>query len=197
MHNKPPFIHPSAIIDEGAVIGDGAKVWHFCHVMGSAKIGSDCILGQNVFIGPKVKLGKGVKVQNNVSVYEGVICEDDVFLGPSCVFTNVINPRSFLERKDSFKKTLVKQGATIGANATIICGNTIGKYALVGAGSVVTKPVADFALVLGNPALQVGWVSQYGNRLEFNEQGLATCPESGQRYQLIRKKVILLDPLTP
>lgn len=197
MTKQASFIHPSAVIDDGAVIGEGSKVWHFSHVMGSARIGDGCILGQNVFVGPKVKLGRGVKVQNNVSVYEGVVCEDDVFLGPSCVFTNVINPRSFLERKDSFKKTLVKQGATIGANATIICGNTIGKYALVGAGSVVTKPVPDFALVLGNPAQQVGWVSCNGHKLNFDEQGLASCPESGQRYQLIRKKVILLDPLTP
>lgn len=196
MANEVPFIHPTSVVDEGAKIGEGTKIWHFCHVMGSAKLGSNCILGQNVFIGNKVKLGNGVKVQNNVSVYEGVVCEDDVFLGPSCVFTNVKQPRSFLERKEAFLKTTVKKGASIGANATIICGNTIGKYALVGAGAVVTHSVPDFALVVGQPARQVGWVSRYGHALNFNDLGIATCPESGLRYQLARGKVISLDPIS-
>jgi UDP-2-acetamido-3-amino-2,3-dideoxy-glucuronate N-acetyltransferase len=194
--NSVPFIHPSAIVDEGASIGPNTKVWHFSHIMGTARIGHGCILGQNVFVGPKVVLGNGVKVQNNVSLYEGVVCEDDVFLGPSCVFTNVVNPRSFIERKEQFKKTLIRKGASIGANATILCGNRIGQYALIGAGAVVTKPVPDYALVLGNPAKQVGWVSRLGHRLHFNQLGLAFCPEGKDRYQLTGNKVIHLDPLT-
>lgn len=161
--NKKYFTHESAIIDEGAHIGSGTKVWHFCHIMPGAIIGEDCILGQNCFVANKVVLGKQVKVQNNVSIYEGVVCEDEVFLGPSMVFTNVINPRSVIERKDEFKKTLVKKGATIGANATIICGVTIGKYAMIGAGAVVTKDVPDYALVVGNPAKMIGTVDKEGN----------------------------------
>lgn len=192
-----PYIHPTAVVDEGAVLGEGTKVWHFCHVMGSARIGSDCVLGQNVFIGAKVKIGNRVKIQNNVSVYQGVVCEDDVFLGPSCVFTNVSRPRSFIEQKERFLKTLVKKGASIGANATVICGNTIGNYAMVAAGAVVTHTVPDYALVMGNPARQTGWVSRNGHPLGFDDKGLAICPDSGFRYQLVRNKVILLDPLTP
>jgi UDP-2-acetamido-3-amino-2,3-dideoxy-glucuronate N-acetyltransferase len=177
------FIHPTALVDEGASIGAGSKIWHFCHIMPNAVIGERCILGQNVFIAGKVILGNGVKIQNNVSVYEGVICEDDVFLGPSCVFTNIINPRSFVERKSEFKPTLIKKGASIGANATIICGNTIGSFAMIGAGAVVTKDVPNYALVVGNPAKQKGWVSQLGNKLQFDNNGIATCPESGQLYK--------------
>lgn len=177
------FIHSTAIVDEGAQIGTGTKIWHFSHIMPNAVIGNNCILGQNVFISGKVMLGNGVKIQNNVSVYEGVICEDDVFLGPSCVFTNVINPRSFVERKSEYKPTLIKKGASIGANATIICGNTIGSYAMIGAGAVVTKDVPDFALVVGNPARQKGWVSKLGHTLQFDISGFAICPESGQHYR--------------
>lgn len=158
------YIHPSAVIDEGAIIGNGSRIWHFCHLMPEAVIGNDCQLGMNVFVGNNVKLGNGVKVQNNVSLYNGVTLEDDVFIGPSAVFTNVINPRSFIERKDEFKETLVKKGATIGANATILCGVTIGKYAFIGAGAVVTKNVPDFALMVGNPARQTGWVDEKGNK---------------------------------
>ena len=158
------YVHPSAIIDEGAVIGSGSRIWHFCHLMPGAVIGCDCQLGMNVFVDNNVRLGKGVKVQNNVSLYNGVVLEDDVFVGPSAVFTNVINPRSFIERKDEFKATLVKKGATIGANATILCGIEIGAYALIGAGAVVTTDVPDFALMVGNPARQVGWVDEKGNK---------------------------------
>lgn len=178
------FIHESAFVDEGAGIGAGTKVWHFVHVMPEAQIGKNCVLGQNVFVADKVVLGDGVRVQNNVSIYEGVVCEDDVFLGPSMVFTNVVNPRSAVERKDEFRKTLVKKGATIGANATILCGNTIGSYAFVGAGAVVTKDVPDFALVVGNPAKQTGWMSRHGRRLEFDGHGEAQCPETGETYKL-------------
>lgn len=195
MDNNFPYIHPTAIVDAGATIGEGTKIWHFTHVMGTANIGSSCVLGQNVFIGNKVRLGNRVKVQNNVSVYEGVYCEDDVFLGPSCVFTNILNPRSFIERKESFKPTLVRKGASIGANATIICGNTIGSYALIGAGSVVTHDVPDFALMVGNPARQKGWVSIHGHALHFNGQGKAVCPESGLQYQLENGVVTLQSQL--
>lgn len=178
--NKEYYTHETAIIDEGAQIGSGSKIWHFSHIMGSAQIGDNCILGQNVFIGNKVKLGNNVKVQNNVSVYEGVTCEDDVFLGPSMVFTNVINPRSTVERKEEFKPTLVKRGATIGANATIICGVTLGEYCMIGAGAVVTKDVLPFALMTGVPAKQVGWVSRSGEILGED----LICPKTGEKYNL-------------
>lgn len=177
------FAHPSAIIDPGAQIGAGSKIWHFCHVSPGAVLGYNCILGQNVFVANGVILGNGVKVQNNVSLYTGVVCEDEVFLGPSMVFTNVINPRSFVERKAEFRPTLVKKGASIGANATVICGVTLGQYCLIGAGAVVTKDVPDFALVTGLPAKQAGWVSRLGHRLEFKD-GHAVCPESGEAYTL-------------
>ena len=179
-----PFIHPSAIIDEGAQIGAGTRIWHFCHVMPTAIIGSNCILGQNVYVDNHALIGNGVKIQNNVSVYHGVVLEDDVFVGPSAVFTNVINPRSFIERKTEFKNIVVKKGATIGANATIVCGLTIGEYALVGAGAVVTKDVQPYALVIGNPARQLGWVSEQAYRLVFDEQGRAVCEGDGSLYQL-------------
>lgn len=184
------FIHPTAVIDEGAKIGDNTKIWHFCHIMSGAIIGENCNLGQNVFIADGVQLGNGVKVQNNVSIYKGVICEDEVFIGPSAVFTNVKNPRSAINRKSEYQITLVKKGATIGANATIVCGNTIGKYALVGAGSVVTKSVKDFALVVGNPAKQVGWVSAFGEQLTFEENGTAVCEFTKEQYQLVDDKVV-------
>lgn len=183
------LIHPTAIIDEGAKIGEGTKIWHFCHVMPSAIIGANCIIGQNAFIDNNTIIGNGVKIQNNVSVYNGVIVEDDVFLGPSMVFTNVINPRSFIERKNEFKKTVVKKGATIGANATIVCGIEIGEYAFIGAGSVVTKPVPAFALAYGNPAKHYGWVSKHGHKLAFNSKNEAVCPGSGERYKLENGKV--------
>ena len=182
--------HISAVIDEGAQIGDGTNIWHFCHVMPNAVIGENCNIGQNVFIDNGVIIGNGVKIQNNVSVYNGVVCEDDVFIGPSVVFTNVINPRSAIERKNEFKKTIVKKGSTIGANATIICGNEIGQYAMIGAGAVVTKNVKPYALVVGNPAKQIGWVSEFGNRLVFEERGNAVCGESGQRYFLDNENVV-------
>lgn len=183
------FAHETAVIDVGCQIGDGSKIWHFSHLMADAVIGRDCVIGQNVLIANRVRLGDKVKVQNNVSVYEGVTCEDEVFLGPSMVFTNVINPRAFLERKQEFRPTLVKRGATIGANATVVCGHTIGRYAMVGAGAVVTHDVPDYALVTGNPARQSGWVSEYGHRLHFDAQGKAACPESGQIYQLSDNQV--------
>ena len=183
------FSHPTALIDDGAVIGDGCKIWHFSHVMPGAVLGERCNLGQNVVVSPGVTLGRNVKVQNNVSIYTGVVCEDDVFLGPSCVFTNVINPRSAIIRKEEFKATPVGKGASIGANATIVCGHSIGKYALIGAGAVVTKDVLDYALVVGNPARQTGWVSEYGHKLHFDADGHATCPESGQRYRLVSNRV--------
>lgn len=185
------FIHPSAIVDQGATIGEGAKIWHFCHVSPGAVIGENCVLGQNVFVASGVSLGRGVKVQNNVSLYTGVVCEDDVFLGPSMVFTNVINPRSFVERKSEFRQTLVKRGASIGANATIVCGSTLGAYCLVGAGAVVTKDVPDYALVTGIPARQAGWVSRLGHRLSF-EDGKALCPESGEGYILLGERCMPL-----
>ena len=189
MKEKDYFAHPTAVIDEGCVIGKGTKIWHFSHIMTGCEIGENCNIGQNVVISPGVKLGKNVKVQNNVSIYTGVICEDDVFLGPSMVFTNVINPRSAIVRKDQYKQTYVCKGASIGANATIICGVRLGKYCFVGAGAVVTKDVSDYALVVGNPARQTGWISEYGHRLHFNEEGIAICPESKEKYQLKNGKV--------
>lgn len=178
------FIHETAVVDEGVKIGSGSKVWHFSHLMPDSVLGEKCNLGQNVVVSPGVTLGNNVKVQNNVSIYTGVVCEDDVFLGPSMVFTNVINPRSAVVRRDEFKTTLVQQGASIGANATIVCGITIGKYALVGAGAVITKSIPDFELWVGNPGKRLGWVSEYGHRLHFNEEGKATCPETGDLYIL-------------
>jgi UDP-2-acetamido-3-amino-2,3-dideoxy-glucuronate N-acetyltransferase len=183
------FAHETAVIDDGCRIASGVKIWHFCHIMQGAVIGENCVIGQNSMIAPEVVLGKNVRVQNNVSIYTGVVCEDDVFLGPSMVFTNVVNPRSALSRKEQFRKTLVKKGATIGANATIICGCDIGRYAFVGAGAVVTKSVPDYALVVGNPARQTGWMSEYGHRLHFDNQGKAICPESLEQYLLIDNKV--------
>lgn len=181
--------HPTAVIDENCTIGKGTKIWHFSHIMSGAVIGENCNIGQNVVVSPKVILGKNVRVQNNVSIYEGVICEDDVFLGPSMVFTNVINPRSAVSRKHEYMKTLVRKGASIGANATIICGNEIGEYAFVGAGAVITKPVPPYALVVGNPAVQKGWMSEYGHKLVFDKNGEAVCPESGEKYRLNNNKV--------
>ena len=183
------FTHETAVIDEGCSIGKGTKIWHFSHVMPNSKIGENCNLGQNIVVSPDVILGNNVKVQNNVSIYTGVICEDDVFLGPSMVFTNVINPRSAIVRKEEYKKTVVKKGASIGANATIVCGNNIGEYAFIGAGAVVTKDVPAFALVVGNPSKQIGWVSKYGHRLDFDENGFATCKESKEKYQLKNDRV--------
>jgi UDP-2-acetamido-3-amino-2,3-dideoxy-glucuronate N-acetyltransferase len=183
------FAHPTAILDEGCTIGKGSKVWHFAHVMPRAVIGEGCSLGQNVFVANGVVLGNNVKVQNNVSIYEGVICEDDAFLGPSMVFTNVINPRSAVVRKSEYMETRVGKGATIGANATIVCGNSLGKFAFIGAGSVVTKDVPAYALVVGNPARHIGWMSEYGHRLEFDSEGKATCPESGEVYIIENNKV--------
>ncbi len=181
--------HSTAVIDEGCQIGEGTRIWHFSHIMPGSVIGKNCNIGQNVVISPGVILGNNVKVQNNVSIYTGVICEDDVFLGPSIVFTNVSNPRSAIVRKDQYKQTKVAKGASIGANATIVCGNEIGEYALIGAGAVVTKPVAPYALVVGNPARQMGWVSEYGHRLQFNKAGMAVCEESGQEYKLMNNRV--------
>lgn len=176
--------HETAVIDSGCMIGDGTRIWHFSHIMPGCSIGRNCNIGQNVVISPLVVLGNNVKVQNNVSVYTGVTCGDDVFLGPSCVFTNVVNPRSAVSRKDQYLKTHVGKGASIGANATIVCGHTIGEYAMIGAGAVVTKDIPPYALVVGNPSRQIGWVSEYGHRLSFNEKGIATCPESNQQYLL-------------
>lgn len=185
--------HETAVIDEGCRIGAGTRIWHFSHIMPDCVIGERCNIGQNVVISPGVVLGNNVKIQNNVSVYTGVVCEDDVFLGPSCVFTNVLNPRSAIPRKDQYRKTLVRRGATIGANATIVCGHTIGEYALIGAGAVVTKDVPPYALVVGNPSRQIGWVSEYGHRLRFDEKGEARCPESGERYLLKEGGVVKID----
>ena len=184
MNTATYFAHPTAVIDENCQIGKEVKIWHFCHIMKGCIIGDFCNLGQNVVVSPDVVLGKGVKVQNNVSIYTGVICEDDVFLGPSMVFTNVINPRSAVNRRNAYLSTRVGKGASIGANATIVCGHDIGAYAFIGAGAVVTKTVPPYALVVGNPARQIGWMSAHGQRLEFNAQGVATCSESGMRYQL-------------
>ncbi|MFN8253122.1 MAG: acyltransferase [Ferruginibacter sp.] len=188
------FAHPTAVIDDHCVIGDGTKIWHFSHVMPGCVIGSNCNLGQNVVVSPKVILGNNVRVQNNVSIYEGVICEDDVFLGPSMVLTNVINPRSAVSRKAEYKTTLIKKGATIGANATIVCGNTIGEYAFIGAGTVVTKDVPPYALIIGNPGRQTGWMSEYGHKLKFDHDGKAVCEESGQQYKLENNLVSRLTP---
>jgi UDP-2-acetamido-3-amino-2,3-dideoxy-glucuronate N-acetyltransferase len=181
--------HETAILDPGCTIGDGTRIWHFTHVMSGCTIGKNCNLGQNVVVSPGVTLGENVKVQNNVSIYTGVECEDDVFLGPSMVFTNVTNPRSAVNRRSQYVKTLVKRGATIGANATVVCGHTIGRYAFIGAGAVVTRDVADYALVMGNPAKQTGWMSEYGHKLRFDQKGEAVCPESGQRYRLENNQV--------
>ena len=186
------FAHETAVVDEGCIIGEGTKIWHFSHIMPNCQIGQKCNIGQNVVISPEVVLGNNVKIQNNVSVYTGVVCEDDVFLGPSMVFTNVINPRSAINRRGEYTKTHVKKGASIGANATVICGIDIGEYALIGAGAVVTKDVPAFALLVGNPARQIGWVGEYGHRLNFDEQGRASCPESGQHYKLENNQVIRL-----
>ena len=181
---KEYFAHETAVIDEGCQIGKGTKIWHFSHIMPNCIIGEKCNIGQNVVISPEVVLGRNVKVQNNISIYTGVVCEDDVFLGPSMVFTNISNPRSAVIRRDKYEKTVVEKGATIGANATVICGNDIGKYSFVGAGAVVTKDVKPYALVLGNPAKHVGWMSEYGHRLEFNDEQISICPESKEKYQL-------------
>jgi UDP-2-acetamido-3-amino-2,3-dideoxy-glucuronate N-acetyltransferase len=183
------FAHATAVIDEGCEIGENVKIWHFSHIMPGCRIGDSCNIGQNVVISPKVILGKNVRVQNNVSIYEGVICEDDVFLGPSMVFTNVINPRSAVSRKHEYLPTYVRKGASIGANATIVCGNEIGQFAFIGAGAVVTKPVAAYALVVGNPAKQIGWMSEFGHRLNFDKEGKAVCEESGQQYELKNNSV--------
>jgi UDP-2-acetamido-3-amino-2,3-dideoxy-glucuronate N-acetyltransferase len=189
---KNYFAHETAIIDEGCEIGAGTKIWHFSHIMPNCKIGENCNIGQNVVISPQVVLGKNVKVQNNVSIYTGVVCEDDVFLGPSMVFTNVINPRSAVNRKNEYAKTTVRKGASIGANATIVCGHDIGAFAFIGAGAVVTKNVPDYALVIGNPARQTGWMSEYGHKLEFDKMGLAICSESKEKYELKDRKVVKL-----
>ena len=178
------FAHPTAVIDEGAIIGEGTSIWHFSHLMNGCSIGGNCNIGQNVFIASTVVLGNNVKVQNNVSLYDGVICEDEVFLGPSCVFTNIINPRSTVSRKNEFKKTLIKKGATIGANATILCGITINQFAFIGAGAVVTKDVGAYTLVTGNPAKQTGWMSEHGNKLQSNDEGIAVCKSTGEIYCL-------------
>ena len=187
------FAHPTAVIDENCIIGDGTKIWHFSHIMSGCVIGEQCNIGQNVVISPKVELGRNVKIQNNVSVYTGVICEDDVFLGPSMVFTNVVNPRSHVNRKNEYASTLVRKGASIGANATVVCGNEIGEYALVEAGAVITKAVKPFALVVGNPARQTGWVSRNGHKLTFNDEGVAVCPETGEKYKLKEGLVKLIS----
>ena len=187
------FSHETAIVDDNCTIGTNTKIWHFSHIMSGCIIGESCNIGQNVVISPAVKLGRNVKIQNNVSVYTGVICEDDVFLGPSMVFTNVINPRSHVNRKNEYAQTIVRKGASIGANATIVCGNDIGEYALIGAGAVITKSVKPFALVVGNPAKQIGWVSENGHKLKFDEMGIAICPETNQKYELKFDNVIRLE----
>lgn len=184
------FVHETSIVDISSKIGKGTKIWHFSHIMKNSVIGLNCNIGQNVVVSPHVTLGNNVKVQNNVSIYTGVTCNDDVFLGPSMVFTNIINPRSAIIRRDKYVETLVDKGASIGANATIICGNRIGKYSLIGAGSVVTKDVEDYSLVVGNPAKHIGWVSEYGHRLIFNSDGMATCSESGDSYSLTKNRVV-------
>lgn len=188
---KDYFAHETAIVDPDCKIGKGTKIWHFTHIMSHCEIGENCSFGQNVVVSPDVKLGKNVKVQNNVSIYTGVICEDDVFLGPSMVFTNVINPRSQILRRDQYQRTLVKRGASIGANATIVCGHEIGEFAFIGAGSVITKDVPAYALIVGNPGHQTGWMSEYGHRLQFDHEGWAICPESGERYQLTKEGIVI------
>jgi len=190
MSSNTFFAHETAVIDDGCDIREGTKIWHFSHIMSDCKIGERCNIGQNVVVSPQVVLGNNVKVQNNVSIYTGVVCEDDVFLGPSMVFTNIMNPRSAIIRRDSYQETLVKQGASVGANATIVCGNALGKFCLIGAGSVIIKEVPNYALVVGNPGRQIGWVGEYGHRLEFNKNNLAVCPESGQEYKLEDHEVI-------
>jgi UDP-2-acetamido-3-amino-2,3-dideoxy-glucuronate N-acetyltransferase len=187
------FAHPTAVIDEGCKIAQGVKIWHFSHIMPNCIIGENCNIGQNVVISPEVVLGKNVKIQNNVSIYTGVTCDDDVFLGPSMVFTNVINPRSAINRKNEYAKTHVGKGASIGANATIVCGHDIGEYAFIGAGAVVTKNVQPYSLWVGNPAKQMGWISEYGHRLSFDKMGIAICPESKDKYQLLNGSVSKLD----
>ncbi len=189
---KNYFAHKTAEIDQNCIIGEGTKIWHFSHIMSESELGKKCNIGQNVVVAPGVVLGNNVKVQNNVSIYTGVVCEDDVFLGPSMVFTNITNPRSAVVRRDKYIRTKVRKGATIGANATIICGNELGSYCLIGAGAVITKEVAPYALVIGNPGKQIGWVSEYGHRLEFNKKGLAICPESGEKYNLKNNSVVKL-----
>jgi UDP-2-acetamido-3-amino-2,3-dideoxy-glucuronate N-acetyltransferase len=189
MAEKSYFAHPTAVIDDGCDIGEGTKIWHFSHIMPNCKVGRNCNIGQNVVVSPEVVLGNNVKVQNNVSIYSGVVCEDDVFLGPSMVFTNVINPRSAVNRKNQYAKTTVRQGATIGANATIVCGHDIGRFAFIGAGAVVTKSVPDYALVMGNPARHTGWMSEFGHKLSFGKDGLAICTESKEKYKLENGKV--------
>ncbi len=184
MDNKNYFAHETAVIDDNCSIGEGTKIWHFSHIMSNCTLGKACNIGQNVVVSPQVTLGNNVKVQNNVSIYTGVNCEDDVFLGPSMVFTNVINPRSAVNRKDEYMRTTVQKGASIGANATIVCGNDIGKFAFIGAGAVVVKEVKAYELVVGNPSKHIGWVSEYGHRLHFNENGIAICPESEEKYEL-------------
>jgi len=190
---KDYFAHETAVIDKGCVIGQGTRIWHFSHITSGCTIGENCNLGQNVVVSPKVVLGNNVKVQNNVSIYTGVICEDDVFLGPSMVFTNVINPRSAVNRRGHYAQTIVKRGATIGANATIVCGHNIGEYAFVGAGAVVTREVLPYALVIGNPARQIGWMSEYGHRLHFDEDNIAICPESHEKYKLENNQVFKIS----
>ncbi|HNY07942.1 MAG TPA: acyltransferase [Bacteroidales bacterium] len=190
--DKEYFAHETAIIDEGCTIGKGTKIWHFSHVMANCVLGENCNIGQNVVISPEVILGKNVKVQNNVSIYTGVICEDDVFLGPSMVFTNVINPRSAVNRRGQYSRTIVKHGASIGANATIVCGHDIGEFAFIGAGAVVVKTIPAYALVVGNPAKQIGWMSEFGHRLHFDKDGIAVCPESNEKYKLENNKVVKL-----
>ncbi len=190
---KEYFNHETAVIDQDCTIGKGTKIWHFSHIMSNCRIGENCNIGQNVVVSPGVTLGNNVKVQNNVSIYTGVICEDDVFLGPSMVFTNVVNPRSAVNRRGQYETTLVCHGASIGANATIVCGNRIGRFSFIGAGAVVTKPVPDYALVVGNPARQTGWMSEFGHRLHFDADGFATCPESGEKYLLKDQQVTKLN----
>ncbi|MGK7394270.1 MAG: acyltransferase [Candidatus Cyclobacteriaceae bacterium M3_2C_046] len=190
---KNYFIHESAYVDDQVEIGSNTKIWHFCHILSNSRIGSECTLGQNCVVGPNVKIGHSVKVQNNISIYDGVTIEDEVFLGPSMVFTNVINPRSSVNRKNEFQKTLVRQGASIGANATIVCGVTLGRYCFIGAGAVITKDVPDYALMVGVPAKQKGWISKMGHPLEFDQQGVASCAETGEKYLLQKNKVIKLN----
>ncbi len=187
--SKEYFAHESSYIDAGCLIGKGTRIWHFTHIMEGSEIGENCNIGQNVVVSPGVRLGKNVKVQNNVSIYTGVICEDNVFLGPSMVFTNIVNPRSEVNRKSQYVETLVREGATIGANATILCGNTVGKYAFIGAGSVITHDVPDYSLTIGNPGRHVGWMSEYGHRLHFDGEGIAVCPESGEKYRITNMSV--------